>query len=75
MATFRSKLLDFAQLGFAYKLLKIGIKGPLAREPWSSFKGPGAPWLPVRDPGVPWLSVRSPVPPWSLIRGPRALSL
>ena len=29
--------------GFAYKLLKIGFKRPLAREPWSSVRGPGAP--------------------------------
>ena len=63
MATFRSKLLGFSQLGFAYKLLKICIERPLAREPWLLVKGRGAPWLPVRGPRDPWLSVRSPPGP------------
>ena len=71
VATFRSKLLDFSQV-LHINCLKICIKRPLARKPWSSVRGPWASWLLISGPGLPGRQLGTPGPPgcWLGALGP-----
>ena len=62
MATFRSKLLDFSQLGFAYKLLKFELRSPWPGNLGRQSGAVGLPGCQLEAPGPPGCQLGAPEP-------------